>query len=117
MATIQPARAAGATGAQGTTGVLLVFALVAFAANSLITRHVVDAGLLDAGLLSAFRFAAGALALVGLALARRESVVVGRANLFPALWLGVYAVCISYGYRYIGRPRGRSSSTRPCCSP
>ena len=88
------------------TTVLLVFVLVSFAANSLITRHVVAEDLLDAGLLSAVRFVAGALALVGLAVARRESLVVGRGNLLPALWLGVYAVCISYGYRHIGAAAG-----------
>ena len=32
--------------------------------------------------------------------------MVGRANLRPALWLGVYAVCISYGYRHIGAAAG-----------
>ena len=80
--------------------------LVSFAANSLITRHVVAQRLIDAGLLSAVRFLAGALALLLLALARRERPVVGRANLRPALWLGVYAVCISYGYRYIGAAAG-----------
>ena len=86
--------------------VLLPFVLVAFAANSLITRHVVGDDLLDAGLLSAFRFLAGAVALVALTASRHERPVVGRANLVPALWLGVYAVCISYGYRYIGAAAG-----------
>ncbi len=85
---------------------LLVFVLVSFAANSLITRHVVAGGLLDAGLVSAVRFVAGAIALVGLAAVRREHIVVGQANLRPALWLGIYAVCISYGYRYIGAAAG-----------
>ncbi len=86
--------------------VLLPFVLVSFAANSLITRHVVGSHLLDAGLLSAVRFIAGAVALGGLALARRERPVVGRANLRPALWLGTYAACISYGYGYIGAAPG-----------
>ena len=85
---------------------LLVFVLVSFSANSLITRHVVSADLLDAGLLSVVRFVAGAIALVAIAVARRERIVVGRANLRPALWLGVYAVCISYGYRHIGAASG-----------
>jgi len=89
-----------------TATLLLVFVLVSFAANSLITRHVVDADLLDAGLLSAVRFVAGAIALAGLALGLRERIVVGRANLLPALWLGIYAVCISYGYRHIGAAPG-----------
>ena len=88
------------------TSLLLAFVLVSFAANSLITRHVVAQGLLDAGLLSAVRFVSGAIALVGLAVVRRERIVVGRANLRAALWLGVYAVCISYGYRHIGAAAG-----------
>jgi drug/metabolite transporter (DMT)-like permease len=89
-----------------TTSLLLVFVLASFAANSLITRHVVAADLLDAGLLSAVRFVSGAIALVLIAAARRERIVVGRANLRPALWLGVYAVCISYGYQHIGAAAG-----------
>ena len=88
------------------TGVLLPLVLVAFAGNSLITRHVVGKDLLDAGLLSGVRFIAGAAALLGLSLARSERPVVGRANLLPALWLGVYAVCISYGYLHIGAAAG-----------
>ncbi len=86
--------------------VLVPFVLVAFAANSLITRYVAAEHLLDAGLLSAVRFLAGAVALVAVALARRERLVVGRPNLRPALWLGVYAICISYGYRHIGAAAG-----------
>ncbi len=89
-----------------TTSLLLVFVLLSFSANSLITRHVVSGDLLDAGLLSAVRFVAGALALVGIAVVRRERIVVGPANLLPALWLGIYAVCISYGYQHIGAAAG-----------
>lgn len=85
---------------------LLPFVLVSFAANSLITRYVVREDLLDAGLLTAVRFVAGAVALLALLLARRERLVVGRANALPALWLGVYAVCISYGYGHIGAAPG-----------
>jgi drug/metabolite transporter (DMT)-like permease len=85
---------------------LLAFVLVSFAANSLVTRHVVEHHLLDAGLLSAVRFIAGAAALVALTVVRRERPAVGRVNLVPALWLGIYAVCISYGYRYIGAAAG-----------
>lgn len=85
---------------------LLAFALVSFAANSLITRHVAAEDLLDSGALSAVRFLAGAAALVGLALVRRERVEVGRRNVVPAFWLGVYAVSISYGYRHIGAAAG-----------
>ncbi len=88
------------------TAVLLPFVLVSFAANSLITRYVVRDDLLDAGLLTAVRFVAGAAALLLLTALRRERVQVGKANLVPALWLGIYAVCISYGYRHIGAAAG-----------
>lgn len=93
--------------------VLLPFGLTSFAAHSLITRHVVSNGLFGTGLLSAVRFISGALALLGIALVRREWPTVGGANLLPALWLGVYAACISYGYRNIGAAVG--CRTRRCC--
>jgi hypothetical protein len=85
---------------------LLPFVVVSFAANSLITRFVVARGLLDAGLLGTTRFAAGAVVLAAVALARGERSLVRRAHLVPALWLGVYALCISYGYLFIGAAPG-----------
>ena len=88
------------------TRVLLPFVLVSFAANSLITRHVVGAHLLDAGLLTCVRFVAGALALGLLAASRGGRAAVRRSNLVPAVWLGTYAVCISYGYEHIGAAAG-----------
>jgi drug/metabolite transporter (DMT)-like permease len=72
--------------------VLLPFVLVSFAANSLATRHAVATHLIDPGLLGAMRFIAGAIALVAIAVVRREKIVVGRSNLRPALCLGAYAV-------------------------
>lgn len=85
---------------------LLPFVLACFTANSLITRHVVSEGLLDAGLLTVIRFVAGALALLALTASRRERPVVGRANLVPALWLGVYGVFNAYGFRALGAAPG-----------
>lgn len=85
---------------------LLVFVLLSFSANSLITRHVVAQNLLDAGLLSAVRFIAGAVALMAIVVVRRERLEVSRSTLRPALWLGVYALCISYGYQHIGAAPG-----------
>jgi drug/metabolite transporter (DMT)-like permease len=86
--------------------VLLPFVVISFAANSLITRFVVARGLLDAGLLGTTRFAAGAVVLSAVALARGERTLVRREHLRPALWLGVYTVCISYGYLFIGAAAG-----------
>jgi drug/metabolite transporter (DMT)-like permease len=91
---------------RASTATLLPFVLVSFAANSLITRHVVGDDLLDPGLLTCVRFISGAIALLVLTLAMRERPIVGRSNVMPALWLGVYAVCISYGYQHIGAAPG-----------
>lgn len=88
------------------TVVLLSFVLVSFAANSLVTRYVVGNRLLDAYLLTVVRFVAGAIALLVLALARGEWPRLTRANLWPAFWLGVYAMFISFGYQYIGAAAG-----------
>lgn len=85
---------------------LLAFVLLAFAANSLITRHVVAADLLDPGLLTGVRVLAGAAALGVVALLRRDRVVLDRRTVLPTVALGVYAVCISYGYRFIGAAAG-----------
>lgn len=106
-ATRSAARVEGADpSASRAAGALVPFVLVSFAANSLITRYVVAHDLLDPFLLSAVRFIAGAAALLAIALARRERPSVRRADLLPALWLGGYAVCISFGYRYIGAAAG-----------
>ena len=90
----------------GSLAGLLTFVLLAFAANSLITRHVVTERLLDPGLLTGVRMIAGAAALVGVAVVRGERVSIGRANLVPTAALGAYAVFISYGYRFIGAAAG-----------
>ncbi|HVE75067.1 MAG TPA: DMT family transporter [Mycobacteriales bacterium] len=87
-------------------GLLLSFVLVSFAANSLITRYVASQDLLDPGLLTCVRFVAGAAALLLLAAAQRQRPQVGRRSVLPAVWLGVYAVCISYGYEHIGAAAG-----------
>ncbi|HEY6743774.1 MAG TPA: DMT family transporter [Lapillicoccus sp.] len=88
------------------TAVLLSFVLVSFAANSLVTRYVVGNRLLDAYLLTVVRFVAGAVALLVLTLGRGDRPSLTCANLWPAFWLGVYAVCISFGYEHIGAAAG-----------
>ncbi|MEA3201101.1 MAG: hypothetical protein QOE90_2529 [Thermoplasmata archaeon] len=86
----------------------LAFVLASFAANSLVTRHVVGSGLLDPGLLTCVRFVAGAamLAILALATGRAGMLRVGRANVLPALALGAYAFAISYGYAFIPAAAG-----------
>lgn len=91
----------------GRLPLLLTFVLLAFAANSLITRHAVAAGLADPGLLTGIRVLSGAAALLAVALLRGERLVrPDRRTALPALALGVYAVCISYGYLLIGAAAG-----------
>jgi len=88
------------------TAVLLTFVLISFAANSLVTRYVVANGLLDAYLLTVVRFVAGAVALLALTIGGGDRPSLTRANLWPAFWLGVYSVCISFGYQHIGAAAG-----------
>ena len=91
----------------GRLTLLLTFVLLAFAANSLITRHVVAADLADPGLLTGVRVLAGAAALLAVAVLRREQLPrPDRTTVAPALALGVYALCISYGYLLIGAAAG-----------
>ena len=94
------------TRAPARLALLLGFVLLSFAANSLITRHVVAGGLLDPGLLTAVRVVSGAGALLVFTFVRGGRVVVGRGNVVPTVALGAYAVCISYGYRFIGAAAG-----------
>ncbi len=104
--TTRPDGPGGPPGDARRLSLLLAFALLSFSANSLITRHVVAARLFDPGLLSGVRVLSGAVALAGVALARHERVVLDRGNLVPTVALGVYAGCISYGYRFIGAAAG-----------
>ena len=91
---------------RGRLALLLTFVLLAFAANSLVTRYVVTNRLADPGLLTGIRMLAGAVALLLVARVRRERLRIGRRTVLPALALGVYAVCISYGYVAIGAAAG-----------
>ena len=88
------------------TAVLLPFVLVSFAANSLITRHVVARRPAGPGLLSAVRFLAGAAALLALALPAASGPWSGGATCCRPCGWGVYAGCISYGYQHIGAAAG-----------
>ena len=92
--------------ARSTLALLLAFVLLSFAANSLVTRYVVTNRLADPGLLTGIRMLAGAAALLLVARLRRDPFRIGRRTVLPALALGVYAVCISYGYVAIGAAAG-----------
>ncbi len=84
------------------------FALVAFAFNSIITRHLVAGSSLDPASVTAIRFAAAAGVLVGVLAAqgRIARAMPTRADIGPALALGAYAVLIAYGYQFITAAAG-----------
>ncbi|MEO7729566.1 MAG: DMT family transporter [Kofleriaceae bacterium] len=86
----------------------LAIVVASFAANSLMTRLVVQGRLMDASLLSEVRFLSGAIMLIAIAMVGRTPghVVPRRRHLLPALWLGLYALLISYGYQHIGASAG-----------
>jgi len=86
----------------------LLGVLASFAANSLMTRLVVQRHLMEASLLAEVRFISGAVMLIAIALVSRApgNAVPRRRHLLPALWLGSYALLISYGYQHIGASAG-----------
>lgn len=86
----------------------LVIVVASFAGNSLMTRLVVQGHLMDASLLAEVRFLSGAIMLIAIALVsgRLGTAVPRRRHLLPGLWLGVYAMLISYGYQHIGASAG-----------
>jgi drug/metabolite transporter (DMT)-like permease len=99
---------AEATSRHAPDAAALSFVLLSFALNSVITRFLVAGGLLDPGLATAARFVAGALMLALVALLRgTPGDARPRArSLVPALWLGAYALLISYGYAHVGAAAG-----------
>ena len=98
-----------------TTALLLPFVLVSFAANSLITRYVVAEDLLDPGLLTAVRFVAAAVALLALALVRRERCGRAGGRCGPRCGWGCTRCASPTATCTSGPPRARSCSTLRCC--
>jgi drug/metabolite transporter (DMT)-like permease len=86
----------------------LAIVVASFAANSLMTRLVVQDHLMEAGLLAEVRFLSAAIMLVAIAIINRtpDHAVPRRRHRLPALWLGLYAMLISYGYQHIGASAG-----------
>lgn len=86
--------------------VLLVMACFAF--NSVATRYLVSRELLDAGAVTLTRFLAGAATLAVLLAreGRRGEIIPSRADVWPIAALGIYAVTIAYGYRFITAAAG-----------
>ena len=90
------------------TATLTVLALIAFAANSLLTRLALDSGTIDAASFTGIRLAAGAamlVALTGRGLLRRGNAR-GWARLAGPVALFVYAAPFSFAYMRIGAAVG-----------
>jgi drug/metabolite transporter (DMT)-like permease len=76
--------------------VALCFALIAFAANSVLCRLALGGGSIDAGAFTAIRICSGALAL--LLLVRGRTVSLEPQRWPAAIMLFAYAACFSFAY-------------------
>ncbi|MQA90992.1 MAG: EamA family transporter, partial [Gemmatimonas sp.] len=89
------------------TGVLTALAMVAFAANSILTRMALGPRLIDAGTFTAVRLLSGAVVLAAMVRATRSSWTFLRPEgLFGPLSLFLYAVPFSFAYVRIGAAAG-----------
>lgn len=88
------------------TAGLCALALVAFAANSLLTRMALRPRLIDPATFVAVRLGAGAVALWILVRARRAASDSRRGSALSALLLFAYAIPFSYAYLEVGAGMG-----------
>jgi drug/metabolite transporter (DMT)-like permease len=86
--------------------VILGFALVAFAMNSILCRLALAAGAIDAVLFTLVRLAAGAGCLALILAFRRRSLRTVRADLPAAAMLFLYAIAFSLAYRDLAAGTG-----------
>ncbi|MDH3530253.1 MAG: EamA family transporter, partial [Acidobacteriota bacterium] len=80
---------------------LTIFALTAFAFNSILCRLALGAGAIDAASFTTVRLISGAAALYFAALvsgALKGRTKTGSGNWFSAFFLFAYAVCFSFAY-------------------
>ena len=87
----------------------IAFIMLAFAANSVITRYLIIGGLASPYLLTTVRFASGfaMLLLVRTTVPGASALRLGpRRDLLGALFLGAYAFSISFGYVFIPAAAG-----------
>src|SRR5712691_7378583 len=82
--------------------------MVAFAANSVMTRYIIIGGLATPYVLTTVRFASGFAMLLALQVAFPGPAprVPTTANLVGGLFLGAYAFAISFGYLFIAAAAG-----------
>lgn len=87
-------------------GLLTCLAMMAFAANSLLTRAAFQTTSIDAASFTAIRVISGALTLVVILRLQGGKVAVSRMGWLSALLLFTYAAAFSYAYRDISTGAG-----------
>jgi len=90
----------------GTIILLTCMTMLAFAANSLLTRAAFQTTSIDAASFSAIRIASGALALVLILAAQGAKPRLSRTGGWSALLLFTYVAAFSFAYRDIGTGAG-----------
>ena len=83
--------------------------MTCFAANSVITRYLVLGNYVSPFTLTVTRFGSGLvmLQILSMLMPRKfQKARVGRSNILGALFLGIYAFSISYGYAFISAAAG-----------
>ena len=93
------------------TSLLTAITLVAFAANSLLTRMALGEGSIDAASFVTIRLGSGAVMLVIIALLTRQKVAIGTGLLkardwVAALMLFLYAIAFSFSYLQLAAGTG-----------
>ena len=103
------AQARGSSGRPWEIPLAIAFIMLCFAANSVITRHLIIGGLASPYLLTTVRFASGfgMLLLVRTIVPGGSALRVGsRLDVIGAACLGAYAFSISFGYLFIPAAAG-----------
>jgi len=80
------------------TAVLTAIAMVAFAANSVLTRGALGPDLIDPASFGTVRVLAAAIMVGVLLMIQGKAPMPGRQNVFPALMLFAYVACFSFAY-------------------
>jgi drug/metabolite transporter (DMT)-like permease len=97
------------TASRLSTPVSVFVIMLCFAANSIITRYLVQGGYIEPFPLTIIRFLSGALMLILLSFAAPGSFTKGkltRRHIWGGVFLGAYAFAISFGYVFISAAAG-----------
>ncbi|MEO1291510.1 MAG: DMT family transporter [Pseudomonadota bacterium] len=96
-----PRHKRGSLTLSGRLFLLTTLAMIAFAANSILTRQALAPGLVDAASFGTVRVISGAVVLVGLLYWRGRTLVLREARPGMAAALFVYVACFSFAYLWL----------------